>query len=84
MPVHKKSAKKSKKPTKSKKSAAGESSTKGIGRKLAVYVPKSDEFVIDEIELLKETRQKAGYRTSLSYELIRLTKLGLLHKDARK
>jgi hypothetical protein len=59
-------------------------SGKGIGRKLAVYVPKSDEFVIDEIEELKKARQSKGYRTSLSFELIRLAKLGLQHRDAKK
>lgn len=59
-------------------------STKGIGRKLAVYVPKADEFVIDELEALRVARQKKGYRTSLSFELIRLAKLGLQHKDAKK
>jgi hypothetical protein len=48
--------------------------TKGIGTKLAIYVPKEDEWVIDQLETIKTNRRKDGYRTSLSYELIRLVK----------
>jgi len=57
---------------------------KGVGKKLAVYIPREDDFVLEELEALRVARARAGYRTSLSYELIRLVKLGLRHADARK
>jgi hypothetical protein len=57
---------------------------KGVGKKLAIYVPREDEFVLEELEKLRTARARAGYRTSLSYELIRLTKLGLRHPEAQK
>ena len=49
----------------------------GIGRKLAIYLPKQDEFLFDHIEKTMEVRGKDGYHTSLSFELIRLAKLGV-------
>lgn len=52
--------------------------TKGVGRKLAIYVPKCDEYVVDEVEALMEQHAIEGYRTSLSFELIRMAKLGLI------
>ena len=61
-----------------------ERALKGVGRKLAIYIPNEDGFVLDELEHLRIARAKAGYRTSLSYELIRLVKLGLRHADAQK
>jgi len=81
MPEQKTKRKKATK--KATKKAVRNTCGKGIGKKLAVYVPKCDEFVIDAIEELKQAHQRKGYRTSLSYELIRLAKLGLEHKDAK-
>ena len=57
---------------------------KGTGRKLAVYVPKDDEYVIKEIEGIMQSRKDSGLKSSLSFELIRLAKLGLEHKNAKK
>lgn len=67
-----------KKVTKSK--GAKSDTTRGVGRKLAIYVPKIDEWVIDELEKIQKDRLAEGYRTSLSYELIRLVKERLQQK----
>ena len=58
--------------------------TKGVGKKLAVYVPKCDEYVVDELERLGEKHSKEGYRTSLSFELIRMAKIGLVASANKK
>jgi len=71
--VSKKTSKKTSKKDPQKKSAERKNS-KGIGTKLAIYVPKEDEWVIDRMESIQRDRRTAGYRTSLSYELIRLVK----------
>jgi len=58
--------------------------TKGVGQKLAVYVPKEDVFVVDKIKGLMDQHKKEGYRTSLSFELIRLAKVGLIASEDPK
>jgi hypothetical protein len=50
---------------------------KGIGKKLAIYVPKEDLYVIDELNKVMESRIKEGFRTSLSFELVKALKAGL-------
>jgi hypothetical protein len=50
---------------------------KGVGKKLAIYVPREDEFVIKELEKAMEDRIKEGFRTSLSFELVKALKEGL-------
>ena len=57
-----------------KKATRAGKPTKGIGRKLALYVPKEDEYIIDEIEKIKKEHTRQGFKTSLSHELIRLLK----------
>jgi len=69
----KKSAKVTKKAAK-KERAPRQDTTKGVGKKLAIYVPKEDEWVIDKLMTIQSDRRKEGYRTSLSYELVRLVK----------
>ena len=51
--------------------------TAGSGKKLAIYVPKEDEFVISELEKIQAKRAAEGFRTSLSFELVRALKDGL-------
>jgi len=51
---------------------------KNTGRKLAIYVPKIDEYVINELEAEKKRHNLEGYRTSLSFELVRVAKIGLV------
>ena len=51
---------------------------KGTGRKLAVYVPQCDEYVIKELESEQARHSQEGYRTSLSFELVRVAKIGLI------
>jgi len=68
---------------KSKKSAATKpegtgSKSKTPGRKLAIYVPSCDEYVIMELTAEQERHNREGYRTSLSFELIRVAKIGLV------
>lgn len=67
-------AKKKKKTTRKKTAKTAGASRKGIGKKLAIYVPKEDEWVVDRLEDIQKNRRAEGYRTSLSYELIRLVK----------
>jgi hypothetical protein len=50
---------------------------KGIGKKLAIYVPNEDMYVIDELNKVMENRIKEGFRTSLSFELVKALKDGL-------
>jgi hypothetical protein len=50
---------------------------KGIGKKLAIYVPREDLYVIDELNKVMEARIKEGFRTSLSFELVKALKAGL-------
>jgi len=57
---------------------------KEMGIKLAVYVPSEDAHIVDKIRSLEDQHRKEGYRTSVSFETIRLVKLGLQHKDAEK
>ena len=56
---------------------------KGTGQKLAIYVPQCDEYVIDELKKEQARHNKEGYRTSLSFELVRVAKIGLIaiHDD---
>lgn len=51
---------------------------KGIGRKLAVYVAKDDFHVLEALEEFIQQHKRQGYRTSLSFELMRVAKIGLL------
>ena len=69
-----------KKTAKKVKGSKKDTTTKGVGRKLAIYVPKVDEWVIDELDEIQKARLAEGYRTSLSYELIRLVKEALESK----
>lgn len=70
----KKAKKKATKKATKKTAKKSEVPSKGIGKKLAVYVPKEDEWVIGRLEEIQSNRRAEGYRTSLSYELIRLVK----------
>ena len=50
---------------------------KGIGRRVAIYVPVEDEPILDMIaKRLKLTRAE-GFRSSFSFEVIRLLKVAL-------
>jgi hypothetical protein len=50
---------------------------KGIGKKLAIYVPREDEFVITALEKMIEKSRAEGYRTSFSYQFVKAAKFGL-------
>ncbi len=50
---------------------------KGIGKRLTIYVPLKDMDVIRELEKISETRKSKGYQSSLSFELLRLARIGL-------
>ena len=50
---------------------------KGIGKKLAIYVPREDEYVLEELNRIIDTQTKLGFRTSLSFELVKTLKAGL-------
>jgi hypothetical protein len=50
---------------------------KGIGKRLTIYVPLKDMGVIRELEKISETRRGKGYQSSLSFELLRLARVGL-------
>lgn len=51
--------------------------TKGIGKKLAIYVPREDEYVVEELNKIADTQTRLGFRTSLSFELVKILKVGL-------
>jgi hypothetical protein len=51
--------------------------SKGIGKKLAIYVPKEDEYVIEELNKILDKQIRAGFRTSFSFELVKALKAGL-------
>lgn len=55
-------------------------SQKGIGKKLAIYVPREDQYVIDALNAAKDSRIKEGLRTSLSFELVKALKDGLVSR----
>jgi len=50
---------------------------RGIGKKLAIYVPKEDEYVIEELNKIWDRQVRAGFRTSFSFELVKALKAGL-------
>lgn len=58
--------------------------SKGKGKKLAIYVSSEDMPVVDGIEGIVNKRKEAGFRTSFSFEIVRLARLGLAHPDANK
>jgi len=50
---------------------------KGIGKRVAIYVPVDEEPILDKIaQRLKITRAD-GFRSSFSFEVIRLLKVAL-------
>jgi len=50
---------------------------KGIGKRVAIYVPVDEEPILDKIaKRLKDTRAE-GFRSSFSFEVIRLLKVAL-------
>jgi hypothetical protein len=50
---------------------------KGIGKKLAIYVPKEDEYVVEELNKIVDSQIRLGFRTSFSFELVKSLKAGL-------
>lgn len=50
---------------------------KGVGKKLAIYVPKEDEYVIEELNKIVDSQIRQGFRTSFSFELVKALKSGL-------
>lgn len=50
---------------------------KGIGKRVAIYVPVDEEPILDKIaKRLSKTRAE-GFRSSFSFEVIRLLKVAL-------
>ena len=54
----------------------------GVGSKLALYVPKEDEFVLEEIRKLCAKHARKKIKSSRSSELIRLVRIGLKSRRA--
>lgn len=50
---------------------------KRSAKKLRILVPPEYIYVLEEIELLVETKKKMGITTSVSYELMKLAKKAL-------
>jgi len=53
---------------------------KGIGKRVAIYVPVEDEPILDKIARRLDQTRKEGFRTSFSFEVIRLLKIALADK----
>jgi len=50
---------------------------KGIGKRVAIYVPVEDEPILAMIAKRLKLTRKEGFRTSFSFEVIRLLKVAL-------
>ena len=57
---------------------------KAKGKKLAIYVSGDDMDVVDGIEDIVNRRKIGGFRTSFSFELVRLARVGLKSAEATK
>lgn len=51
----------------------------GSGVKIDLYVPGVDQWVVDEVERRVAVQKAGGFRTSFSFELLRVVKIGLQH-----
>lgn len=60
-----------------KKNKPGRRFVKGIGRRYALYVPVDEEPLMEQVRGRLDARRAEGSRSSLSFEIIRLVKLGL-------
>ena len=55
----------------------------GKGRKLDLYVPADDLWVIDEIERRVSVVKRRGYKTSFNFEVLGLLKFAVKRKKIK-
>lgn len=66
-----------------KKAVVAVENPQGPGTKVSIYVPPEDFSVLKQVDMLIDDLRTAGYRSSRSFEVVRLLKVGLGQPDVR-